>query len=58
MSHDNQSTVAGRCDAPLSINAGAIGFYSTRYDAATLEVNTKNFAKLPDLDRIALLDDQ
>jgi aminopeptidase N len=58
LSHDNQSTVAGRCDEPLSINAGAIGFYRTRYDAATLEVNTKNFAKLPDTDRIALLDDQ
>jgi aminopeptidase N len=58
LNHDNQSTVAGRCDEPLSINAGALGFYRTRYDAGSLDVNTRNFAKLPDSDRIALLDDQ
>jgi hypothetical protein len=42
----------------LSVNAGAIGFYRTQYDHATLLTNTKNFGSLPDTDRIALLDDQ
>jgi aminopeptidase N len=53
-----QTTDAGRCDEPLSVDAGALGFYRTRYDAATLALNTKNFFRLPDPDRIALLDDQ
>lgn len=53
-----QTAPAGRCDEPLSANAGALGFYRTRYDAGTLAVNTKNFGHLPDPDRIALLDDQ
>ena len=55
---DRQTAPAGRCDEPLSVDAGAIGFYRTRYDAATLEVDTRNFGRLPDADRIALLDDQ
>lgn len=55
---DNQTTPAGRCDEPLSLNAGAIGFYRTQYDHATLQTDTKNFSGLPDPDRIALLDDQ
>ena len=55
---DNQATREGRCDEPLSVNAGAIGFYRTQYDHATLQTNTKNFGSLPDTDRIALLDDQ
>jgi aminopeptidase N len=55
---DNQTTPAGRCDEPLSLNAGAIGFYRTQYDHATLQTDTKNFGSLPDTDRIALLDDQ
>jgi aminopeptidase N len=54
----DQTAAAGRCDEPLSVNAGALGFYRTRYDAATLAVNTKNFGRLKDADRIALLDDQ
>jgi len=49
---------AGRCDEPLSIDAGAIGFYRAQYDAATLRTNTAHFAELTDGDRIALLDDQ
>jgi aminopeptidase N len=53
-----QTTEAGRCNEPLSVDAGALGFYRTRYDAATLALNTKNFPRLPDPDRIALLDDQ
>jgi len=58
LTQDNQVESAGRCDEPLSANAGALGFYRTRYDAATLAINTKNFGHLPDSDRIALLDDQ
>jgi aminopeptidase N len=55
---NGQTTDAGRCDEPLSVDAGALGFYRTRYDAPTLALNTKNFSRLPDPDRIALLDDQ
>jgi aminopeptidase N len=55
---DGQSSAAGRCDEPLSVNADAIGFYRVRYDQATYQTNLANFAALPDGDRIALLDDQ
>jgi aminopeptidase N len=58
LEHDNQTAPAGRCDEPLSIDAGALGFFRAHYDAATLTVDTENFARLPDTDRIALLDDQ
>ena len=58
LTEDGQKVSAGRCDEPLSVNADAIGFYRTRYDAATFGTNSKNFGGLPDGDRIALLDDQ
>jgi aminopeptidase N len=58
LSDDAQTTQAGRCDEVLSVDAGALGFYRTRYDAPTLALNTKNFSRVPDADRIALLDDQ
>jgi aminopeptidase N len=58
LSEDGQKLAAGRCDEPLSVNADAIGFYRSRYDAATFGINAKNFASLSDGDRIALLDDQ
>ena len=58
LSENGQKLAAGRCDEPLSVNADAIGFFRTRYDAATFGVNAKNFASLADGDRIALLDDQ
>jgi aminopeptidase N len=58
LADDGQKVAAGRCDEPLSVNADAIGFYRTRYDEATFAVNARNFARLPDADRIALLDDQ
>ena len=58
LADDGQKVAAGRCDEPLSVNADAIGFYRTRYDEATFTVNARNFARLPDADRIALLDDQ
>jgi aminopeptidase N len=55
---DQQIAPAGRCDEPLTVNAGAIGFFRVHYDAATLALNTRHFGHLPDADRIALLDDQ
>jgi len=58
LSGDQQSADAGRCDEALSLNAGAVGYYRVAYDEATLAQNTKHFGKLPDGDRIALLDDQ
>jgi aminopeptidase N len=54
---DGQTSAAGRCDEPLSVNADAIGFYRVKYDAATLSTDSHAFADLPDGDRIALLDD-
>jgi aminopeptidase N len=58
LTQDGQSTAAGRCDEPLSINAGALGFYRAHYDAATLAIDKLKFAGIPNADRIALLDDQ
>jgi aminopeptidase N len=58
LTRDAQTAAAGRCDQPLSINAGALGYYRAAYDAATLQANTRLFATLPTADRIALLDDQ
>jgi aminopeptidase N len=55
---DGQKVAAGRCGEPLSLNADAIGYYRVRYDAKTLETNTKSFSTLSAGDRIALLDDQ
>jgi aminopeptidase N len=40
------------------VNANAIGYYRTQYDAATLATNTRSFGRLADADRIAMLDDQ
>jgi len=58
LTHDGQREAAGSCGEPLSINSDAIGFFRSQYDAATLSINTRDFASLPDGDRIALLDDQ
>ncbi len=58
LTQDQSTLPAGRCDEPLSADAGALGFYRVRYDQGTLAINTKNFRSLPDADRIALLDDQ
>jgi aminopeptidase N len=58
LTQDGQTAPAGRCDEPLSLNADAIGFYRTKYDPATLAINTQNFASLSDAERIAMLDDQ
>ncbi|MFZ0007530.1 MAG: M1 family metallopeptidase [Steroidobacteraceae bacterium] len=58
LTHDGQSLAAGSCQQPLSVDAGAIGFYRVSYDASALAANTRAFGTLPDGDRIALLDDQ
>jgi aminopeptidase N len=55
---DGQRVAAGRCDQPVTLNADADGFYRVAYDDALLAANTRQFAALPDGDRIALLDDQ
>lgn len=58
LTKDGQAAPAGSCDQPLSVNAGAVGYYRTRYDDATLKADTIGFGSLPDGDRIVLLDDQ
>ncbi len=58
LTQDGQTVRAGRWDEPLSVNAGAIGYYRVLYDEPTLQINTRAFGTLPDGDRIALLDDQ
>jgi aminopeptidase N len=58
LASDGQKSDAGNCAEPLSVNAGALGFYRVAYDPATLATNTRSFATLPDGDKIALLDDE
>jgi aminopeptidase N len=58
LTQDGQTVGAGTCQEPLSINAAAVGFFRTQYDAATLALDTRAFSRLPDADRIVLLDDQ
>lgn len=58
LTHNGQRIAAGACHEPLSLDAGAIGYYRVQYDPATLATNTRGFSSLPDGDRIALLDDQ
>ena len=58
LTREAQSERAGTCQEPLTVNAGAVGFYRVQYDAATLVTLSSTFGSLPDGDRIALLDDQ
>lgn len=58
LQRDGQSIIAGRCGDTLSVNADAIGYYRSSYDAATLELDTHGFGQQPTGDQIALLDDQ
>ena len=58
LTQDNQTELAGSCDEPVSVNADALGYYRTHYDAETLALNTRHFSALPNADQIALLDDQ
>ena len=58
LAHDGQQVAGGACDAPLSLDAGAIGYYRVQYDRQTLAIDTRDFDRLPNGDRIALLDDQ
>ncbi len=58
LTRDGQTIAAGRCDEPVNVDAGALGFYRAHYDPATLALDTRAFGALPDADRIALLDNQ
>ncbi len=58
MIRDGQTVAAGKCDQPLSVNAGAVGYFRVQYEDSVLPSITKQFAGLPSGDRIALLDDQ
>jgi aminopeptidase N len=58
LTQEGQSVPAGRCDEALSLNADAVGYYRVQYDPVTLALDTKQFGRLSDGDRIALLDDQ
>jgi aminopeptidase N len=49
---------AGRCGEPLTVDAGNTGFFRIAYDPATARTNAAAFGRLPDADRIPLLDDQ
>jgi aminopeptidase N len=55
---DGQKIDAGNCADTLTVNANAIGYYRVAYDQATLARNTRDFTKMTDGDRIAMLDDQ
>jgi aminopeptidase N len=56
--HDGQRAPAGRCGEALSLNPDTIGYYRARFDAPSFDANVKNFSRLRDGDKIALLDDQ
>jgi aminopeptidase N len=58
LTKDGQTVAAGRCDQPVSVNAGTVGFFRTLYDDSTLQTDSKSFGTLQGGDRIALLDDQ
>ena len=58
LTNEKQTAPAGHCQEPLTVDAGAVGYFRVQYDARTLETNTRSFEGLPDGDRIALLDDQ
>jgi aminopeptidase N len=53
-----QTISSGRCGEPLTIDAGNAGFFRVAYDDETFRANAASFGRLPDPDRIALLDDQ
>ena len=54
----SQMIPAGKCDQPLSVNAGAVGYFRVQYEDSVLPSITRQFADLPSGDRIAVLDDQ
>jgi aminopeptidase N len=58
LTRDGQKIDAGNCDDTLTVNADAVGYYRVAYDQATLARNTRDFTKMTDGDRIAMLDDQ
>jgi aminopeptidase N len=58
LTQDGASLPAGHCEEPLSVNAGAVGYFRVAYDDATLQRDIRAFSSLPPGDRIALLDDE
>ena len=58
LADDGQTVPAGHCDEPLSLNADDIGYYRVKYDGGTFRNNLAAFPRMPDADRIALLDDE
>jgi len=58
LERDGQTLAAGHCNEPLSVNAGAVGYFRVQYEDTVLPVITRQFSELPSGDRIALLDDQ
>jgi aminopeptidase N len=58
LTNEKQTAPAGHCQEPVTVDAGAVGYFRVQYDARTLSTNTRSFEGLPDGDRIALLDDQ
>jgi aminopeptidase N len=58
LTNDGKTVAAGRCGEALSLNADDIGYYRVKYDADAFQGNLKAFSKMPDADRIALLDDE
>jgi aminopeptidase N len=58
LTNDKQKIEAGSCSDTLTVNANAVGYFRVAYDEATLAQNTRNFTKMTDGDRIAMLDDQ
>ncbi len=58
LERDGQKIAAGKCGEPLSVNAGAVGYFRVQYEESVLPDITRQFSALPSGDRIALLDDQ
>ena len=53
-----QTLKLGACsETPVVVNAGGVGFYRVAYDAAALQMLTRRFVALPEVDRVTLLSD-
>ncbi len=48
---------AGRCDTPVKLNLGNVGYYRVQYDEATQAAFARSFAALAPADRVNLLAD-
>lgn len=58
LTRDGQQVASGKCDQPITVNAKSVGYFRTAFDDASLQANSREFARLAPRDRIALLDDQ